>query len=154
MFYTLFHVEDDVKGGFAAPFDMWLASIRMKCPPADLQLWTLIPSSSAGGLVWLHGKIPAVVYLKKLSGWWKHVMKWCDISSLDELTAKLWPDAMSPLLTGSVIDSWDMQPLINGAHWQRGTLGDHFTGDMCQQFCLENDTPDAFICTKCERASL
>lgn len=82
---------------------------------------------------------------ERLSGWWKDVMKWCDMSSVDELTAKLWPDATSLLRTDWMIDKWDVQSLINGAHWQIGTLGDHFTGDVCQKYCLENDTLDTFI---------
>lgn len=95
--------------------------------------------------LWFLGWTPSSSVSERLSGWWKDVMKWCDITSVDELTAESWPDATSLLQTDWMIDSQDMQSLINSTHWQKGTLKGHFTGDMCQQFCLENDTLDEFI---------
>lgn len=75
-------------------------------------------------------QITSSVISERLSGWWKHVMKWCDITSVDEPTAKLWPDATSLLLTDWMIDSWDMELLIDSTHWQTGTLKGHVSGDM------------------------
>lgn len=125
------------------------------CPP----FWTLIQSHSAGDLLcscafW--GESRAAVYLKGLSGWWKDVMKWCDITSVDELTAKLWPDATSLL---RLIEWLTVRTcgLLSIAHTDReghskaisqGTCVNNFVWKMTDWVHL------SFICTKCERTSL
>lgn len=78
--------------------------------------------------LWFLGWIPRSIIFERLSGWWKNVMKWCDITKVDEPKAKLWPDATSLLLT----DDWQPGHAVsyNSIHWQTGTVKGHFTGDV------------------------
>lgn len=143
--YVCFTLRRWCKKLFYDTFDTWLVPVWLKKNPWSGPRLRVAFSRWPSVQLWFLGWIPSSSISERLSGWWKDVMKWCDISSVDELTAKLWPDATSLFLTDWMIDSQDMQSLINSTHWQRGTLRGHFTGDVCQQFCLENDTLDAFI---------